>query len=227
MLALSVQQDIIRVLLDRHGRTFCDELGIPLHRNRPRDYFQLLCAVVLMSTRIRYSVAVTAARGLFEHGWKTVEALAASSHADRVMVLDAAHYVRYDETRSTMLGELCRLLIVRYQGDLRKLRREAEFDPIKERSLLKEFKGIGNTGVDIFFREVQMVWGELYPFIDAKAADAARVLGLPDDANTLAKIVGKPVFPRLVAALVRTNLEGDFEEIVMQSRTLEALARPQ
>jgi hypothetical protein len=46
----------------------------------------------------------------------------------------------------------------KYQGDLRKLRDAAEREPGRERALLKECKGLGEVGVDIFMREAQIVW---------------------------------------------------------------------
>ncbi len=72
-----------------------------------------------------------------------------------------------------MLGDTAQFLLEKYDGDLRKLRAEAGRDPKIERKLLKECKGIGDTGVDIFFREAQSAWGELRPFADKKALKAA------------------------------------------------------
>jgi hypothetical protein len=39
----------------------------------------------------------------------------------------------------------------------------------RECKLLKEFKGIGDVGANIFCREAQIAWDELYPFADRKA----------------------------------------------------------
>lgn len=68
-----------------------------------------------------------------------------------------------------MLGATAAMLQDKYQGDLRKLRDAAE----RERDLLKECKGLSEVGVDIFMREAQIVWPELYPFADRKALQAA------------------------------------------------------
>ena len=103
--------------------------------------------------------------------------------------LNAAGYARYDESTSRMLGETCDLLLERYRGDLRRLREEAPRDRKRERKLLKEFKGMGDTGVDIFFREAQAAWDELYPFADRRALQAASQLGLGSDRTTLAQLV--------------------------------------
>ncbi len=106
------------------------------------------------------------------------------------------------------------LLLDRYGGDLRNLREEASRDPERERELLKEFKGTGDVGTDVFFREVQVAWDESFPFADRRALEGARELGLEDNAEALAQLVGHRDFPKLVAALVRVQLEGDHDEVL-------------
>jgi hypothetical protein len=51
-----------------------------------------------------------------------------------------------------MLVDACELLLDRYRGDLRRLRAEAGRDPRQERRLLVQVRGLGEVGVDIFFR---------------------------------------------------------------------------
>ena len=84
----------------------------------------------------------------------------------------------------------------------------------RERALLQECKGLGEVGADIFCREAQIVWDELYPFADRRALEAARRLGLEDDPGLLAKRVPRKEFPRLVAALVRTGLAKDYDGVL-------------
>lgn len=113
-----------------------------------------------------------------------------------------------------MLGESADLILERWRGDLRELRGEAERDPGRERRLLKEFKGIGDVGVDIFFREVQGVWQELAPFVDRRALEMAERLGLTADADALARLVPDAELPTLVAALVRARLAKSQDEVL-------------
>ncbi len=207
-------KDTIKVLLNRCGRTFAEELGIDVGANTPSALFCLLMSALLFSARIGHGIALRSARLLIERGWTTAEKLAATTWEQRVHVLDEAGYVRYDERTSTMLGQTAELLIERYRGDLRNLRDAAGADPAVERRLLKEFKGIGEVGVDIFFREAQVAWPELFPFADDRVITAAKALGLPADANALARLVrGRRTFVRLVSALVRVQLERRQEEI--------------
>ncbi len=113
-----------------------------------------------------------------------------------------------------MLGQASELLLERYGGDLRRLREEAGRDPNRERALLRQLKGLGNVGIDIFFREVQVAWDELYPFADERALGEARQLGLPGDAKALARGHDRQAFARLVAALVRSSLAKDHDQIL-------------
>jgi endonuclease III len=208
---------IVEALLDRHGRSFCADLGIAIERNTPSPLFRWLCASILFSARISSDLAARAARALGEHGLTTPQRMADATWAERTRILNKAGYARYDESTSRMLGDTAALLIERYRGDLRRLRARAGHDPMAERRLLQEFKGIGETGADIFCREVQGVWPELYPFADRKALAAAQKLGLGDDAGDLARLVDQRDFPRLVAALIRTSLAVDYDSIIEQA----------
>lgn len=210
----SSRKDVADALLKRHGRTFAGELGIPVEKNTPSPLFRLLCASLLFSARIGANIAVNAAKALADEGWTTPEKMAAATWKERTKTLNESGYARYDKRTSTMLGETSGMLLDRYGGDLRKLREEANRDPREERKLLKEFKGIVEVGADICFREAQAAWEELFPFADKRALDEAEKLGLGDDAKSLARLVGKKDFPKLVAALVRVGLEGDHDEVL-------------
>jgi len=156
---------IVRAVLDRSPRTSAEELGIR-SLETPSGLVRLFVLAMLMSARIRAAVAEDAARALFRQRWTTARALAATSWDERARVLDQAGYARYDERTWTILGEDAELLLDRYRGDLRRLRDAADRDPRAERHLLKELKGIGDVGVDIFFREAQRSWGELRVDLD-------------------------------------------------------------
>jgi hypothetical protein len=207
------RDDVIAALLDRHGRTYAEELGIDVAKGTPSPLFRLLCAATLMSARIGSGIAAEAARNLAKRGWRSPAKLAGSTWEQRVKALNEAGYTRYQERTATMLGDLTEHLLERWDGDLRKLRDAAERDPKAERKLLKEFKGLGDVGVDIFFREVQVAWDELMPFADRRALDAAGRLKLPKDSEKLAGLTDARDYPRLVAALVRTELEDDYDAI--------------
>jgi hypothetical protein len=206
--------EIVEAVLDRHGRTYAEELGIDLERGGPSALFRMLVASILFSAPIGARQGLTAARALSEQGWTTAAKLAATSWEQRVRVLNQHGYARYGDRASAMLGDACALLLDRYGGDLRALRERAGRDPGGERTLLKQVKGVGDVGVDIFFREVQVTWDELYPFADPRALDAAKQLGLGSDLGKLAGGGDRERFARLVAGLVRVRLGHDYDEVL-------------
>ncbi len=218
---MSSHDSIARALLEQYGKTFSDELDIAVADNTPSTLFRLLCASLLFSARISTDIALAAARALFEHGWTSAEKMADSTWEERTRTLNEAGYARYDESTSRMLGDTVALLLDRYDGDLRNLREQAERDPAQERERLKEFKGIGDVGADIFFREVQLAWDELFPFADDRALEGARKLGLPDDAQGLLDLVGTKEYPQLVAALIRLQLHNGFDGVRQRAEELD------
>ncbi|WP_367194816.1 hypothetical protein [Amorphus sp. 3PC139-8] len=189
-----------------NSRTYAEELGIDLAKNTPSPLFRWLCASLLLSTRISAGLAMAAAKALAENGWTTASKMADATWEERVRVLNHAGYARYDESTSTRLADMSERMIKDYGGDLRKLREAAGRDPQEERKLLKQFKGIGDVGADIFCREMQVAWPELYPFVDKKSLSSAQKLGLADSEEELAGLVDRAELPRLLAALIHKEL---------------------
>jgi endonuclease III len=216
-MAKSNERAIAQAVLARYPKSYAEELGIDVARNTPAPLFQWLIASLLFSTRIAAGQAQSAARALFGKGWRTPKKMAAVTWAERVKVLNRSGYARYDESTSRYIAETTRLLLDHYGGDLRKLRKAAGRDPERERQLLKQFKGIGDVGADIFCREAQVAWDELYPFADRKALDTARQLELPTSAGGLARLVDRRDLPRLLAGLVHVGLAKEADEIREQA----------
>ena len=193
---------VVKNLLRESGRTFAEEAGITL-KDQPASLFKLLVLANLLSARITAGIAVAAARELFEAGGGTARGMAGLSWQDRVDALGRGHYVRYDESTASRLGDTADLVRDKYKGDLRRLAADAGHDPEKAGGLLQEFPGIGPTGVDIFLREAQAVWPWLRPHIDGQVQKGAGRLGLPGDAAELAGQVPDEELARFTAALVR------------------------
>jgi hypothetical protein len=196
--------DTVRALIDKAGRTYAEDAGISL-ADKPAPLYRLLVLSMLLSTRIKADIAVAAARELKRYG--TPRRMLDASWQDRVDALGRAHYVRYDESTATALGDGARLLLDEYKGDLRTIRGD---DLAKH---LRRFPKMGPVGVDIFCREAQAVWPELRPYLDKKTLDGAKKVGLPTDPATLAKRAGDDVH-RLAAALVRVSLDKKLADAV-------------
>ena len=166
------------------GTTYADQAGITL-RDKPMPLFQLLVLCMLASKPIDATIAVQAAHELFAAGLKTPKAVLAAERKTMIEAFGRAHYVRYDESSATRLADIASTVRDRYGGDLRELAVAGERDVNSVKRLLKQFKGIGDTGADIFLREVQDVWTWVRPHFDVRATNAAREIGLPADPRKL------------------------------------------
>ncbi|MFC4913455.1 endonuclease [Actinomadura gamaensis] len=206
---------VVKRLLRDAGRTYAEEAGIPL-KDQPGPLFRLVVLSNLLSARIGAEIAMAAARELFEASGGTARGLARLTWQQRVDALDRGHYVRYDESTATHLGDMADLVLDRYGGDLRRLAIEAGRDPERAAELLREFPGIGQVGVDIFCREAQLIWPWLRPYIDGLALKGAERLGLPADPKRLADEVPDKDLARFAAALVRVARDKKLAESILK-----------
>jgi hypothetical protein len=193
-------------LLEAAGHTYSEQAGIRL-ADKPSPLYRLLVLSVLLSTRIKADIAVAAAAELAKAGMTTPEKMLKATWQQRVDALGKAHYVRYDESTATALGDGAQLLHDEYRGDIRRLRQAADGDLDTLRRSLRRLPRLGPVGVDIFCREAQAVWPELRPYFDRKTLDGARKTGLPADPERLSRLVSADDLANLAAALVRVSLD--------------------
>ncbi|MFI1186158.1 endonuclease [Streptomyces californicus] len=203
-------------LLEECGRTYAAEAGIRL-RDTPQPLYQVLVLSHLLSARIRASVAVAAARALFEHGMRTPRRMADATWQQRVDSLGEGGYRRYDERTSTQLGEGAELVLDVWKGDLRRLRAEADGDGDTLRAGLQRVTGIGPAGADIFVREVQGVWSETGFHVGTKGLQGAERLGLPTSTDRLAEVARGRDPAVFAAALVRAALDRETADKVREA----------
>ena len=205
---------IARELLRRRPEGPADALGVDVSGGDPDALLRWLVTALLVSAPISATLAMGGARALFAAGLGTPRRMAEARWTDRVAALDAGGYARLDEKTATQLGALAEAVRDRWDGDLGRLREAAGRDPAAIRARLTEFKGIGTVGADVFCREAQRAWPELFPFADAKALAAAEKLGLGADAAALAaRLDRREDLPRLLTALVGADRAGELEEI--------------
>lgn len=215
-MSTSDRKRLVQGLLEQAGTTYAEEAGIRL-KDQPMPLFELLVLCMLASKPIDAAIAVQAARELFKAGLRRPDAVLDADRQDMIRAFGRAHYVRYDESSATRLTDIAETVRDRYGGDLRRLAAEADGDVRAAAGLLKQFKGIGDTGADIFLREVQDVWTWVRPYFDKRALDAARDLGLPAKPDDLAELAPRST-AKLAAALVRVSLDDALREKVSASR---------
>lgn len=200
-------------MLNNAGTTYAEEAGIRL-KDQPMPLFQLLTLCMLASKPIDATIAMQAARELFRAGLRTPQSVLKADRADMISAFGRAHYVRYDESSATRMVDIAAAVRDDYGGDLRKI---ATKDVKATVRLLKQFNGIGDTGADIFLREIQDVWTWARPYFDKRAVSAARQLGLPTDPDELGALAPRDN-SKLAAALVRVSLDDELREKVTSQR---------
>ena len=205
----AARKRVVRNLLKVAGSTYAEEAGIRL-KDQPMPLFQLLTLCMLASKPIDATIAMQAARELFRAGLRTPQSVLKADRADMIRAFGRAHYVRYDESSATRLVDIAKAVRDDYSGDLRRI---ATHDIKSTVRLLKQFKGIGDTGADIFLREIQDVWTWVRPYFDKRAVTAARQLGLPTDVDELGALAPRDN-ARLAAALVRVSLDDELRDKV-------------
>ncbi|MGE2735170.1 endonuclease [Mycolicibacterium vaccae] len=208
----STRPAVVQRLLDRAGTTYAEEAGIRL-RDKPMPLFQLLMLCMLASKPIDATTATRAAREMFRAGLRTPAQVRDAQRPVFIAAFGRARYVRYDESSATRAVDIAAAVLDRYGGDLRRLALAGERDIARTKRLLQEFKGIGDTGADIFLREVQDTWTWVRPYFDHRALAAAADLGLPDDPTVLAGLAPRSA-ANLAAALVRVSLDDELRDRV-------------
>jgi hypothetical protein len=217
------RKQLVRRLLKVAGTTYAAEAGVRLS-DKPMPLFELLVLCMLASKPIDAAIAMRAGRELFKKGLRTPKAVLAADRQTMIRAFGRAHYVRYDESSATRLTDMAERVRDEYSGDLRELGR-GRAHPVRGGArppphdvgaaarLLKKFKGIGDTGADIFLREIQDVWTWARPYFDKRATGAAKKLGLPSDPKELGALAPRDN-ARLAAALVRVSLDDELRRQV-------------
>lgn len=204
---------VVRRLLKVAGTTYAAEADVRIG-DKPMPLFQLLVLCMLASKPIDATIAMRAGHELFSDGLKTPKAVLDAERQTMIEAFGRARYARYDESSATRLTEMAQRVVDDYSGDLREIPRRTSNNVAAAKQMLKQFKGIGDTGADIFLREVQDVWTWVRPHFDKRATRTAKALGLPSDPEKLGALAPR-ANARLAAALVRTSLDDDVRRRVV------------
>ncbi|KAL8659511.1 MAG: hypothetical protein Q9226_000404 [Calogaya cf. arnoldii] len=197
-------------LLTKYGSLPLSDLGLPNPSSPDRDnILALIYNAMLTSARISHDLAYKSVKCLIEAGYQDIKTLTKSTWEERTEVLTKGGYTRYREKTATALGELAELIHSKYDGDLNNLLSKADSDPARIRGLVKEIKGIGNVGVDIFCDAAQGIWPCLSPFIDPRSMKTAKQCGIGDDLHAIWGSVGEDAekMCKLATALTKVRLE--------------------
>jgi len=136
--------------------TSARDLRIDLASKRESELFKWFLACLLFGKPIQAEIAGQACRALVAAGLTSPGAILRAGWDKLVLLLDQAHYVRYDFSTATKLLEVCQEL-QRHYGTLTNLLAQAKTAAELSRKL-QEFKHIGPVTARIFLREVRPIW---------------------------------------------------------------------
>ncbi|KAL4889461.1 COPI associated protein-domain-containing protein [Aspergillus ambiguus] len=172
--------------VQRFGRAPLD--GTPIKQPLTASAEILLAMVIdamLKSRPISHDLSQRAVNKLLDEGYHDIHKLESTSWEDMTMVLKDGGYNRYREQGATNLGQLAQFLNEKYDGDLNNLWEEAHHDRARTRELIREIKGLGDLGVDLFFNNVQSVWTPIAPFVDGRSLETAEQVGIGSDLDAI------------------------------------------
>ena len=164
-------------LVKSRGGRYASTLGIDLAAPDAGERFKWFLAAVLYGTRISESLATRTWRDFAARGVLTPACILATGWDGLVDILDAGGYVRYDYKTATKLLEVCAALMRDYGGSLDALHAAAADARDLENRLKALGKGIGDTTVAIFLRELRGIWTTVEPPLSPLALAAAKAMG--------------------------------------------------
>jgi hypothetical protein len=155
-------------------------LGIELVAKRKGEIVKWFLASILYSKPIRENSAtrtyqvfaknrVTTARSIVNAGWDRL-----------VRMLDEGGYTRYDFSTADKLLEVFNNLGSAYGGDLRRIYEQSKDEEELESRLKELGKGIGDTTISIFLRDMRHIWPKANPRPTPLVASALRQLHIQD-----------------------------------------------
>lgn len=203
---------VIEKLIAAFGGGFSKELGIDLSKGKSEEVFKWFLASKLFGARIGANIAIKTYKEFERCGVLSPERIIKTGWDGLVRILDNGGYARYDFSTATKLLEIMKDLEKDYNSDLNSLHQEARDKEELERLLKGLGKGIGDVTVNIFLRELRLIWGKARPEPSDLVKLSARNLGLikqrEDALKTLEKVWAKykiqgKDFCDLEAALVR------------------------
>jgi len=158
---------------------------------------ELLCAVVL-SRPISHRLGLRTIRTVLNapYHFSTPKSIADAGKEKVRQAMEDAHTQHKDKT-AEQIALIADVVTSHFSKDafdssLEKVREQGNNDWDGERDLLqKNIKGLGRTGLDIFFRRTQWLWDEAFPFVDERTARGADKLGLPRNADKLLEALEK------------------------------------
>ncbi|KAL1869995.1 hypothetical protein VTK73DRAFT_2838 [Phialemonium thermophilum] len=167
---------------------------------------------LLSSARISHNIAAKTVSCLLDEGYHDVETLGRDTWEQKTRVLRRGGYVRYDEKTATYLEELVSLIKDTYDGDASRILPQDKKGDEARRTVsdrLKDIKGLGPMGIELFLGSIQHYFPAVAPFLDSRSRKTAAEIGLGHDLDAIFGAVDQDAtaMAKLEVALTRVRLE--------------------
>ena len=153
----------LKSFVKQRGQPYSELLGIDLGSKRNEEIAKWFLAAILYSKPIRESSATKTYRCFAEKGVSSADMILHTGWDGLVSLLDAGGYTRYDFSTADKLLEVFGNLKEHYKGDLNLLHEQARDSEDLEIRLKALGKGIGETTVSIFLRDMRLAWSKADP----------------------------------------------------------------
>jgi hypothetical protein len=171
---------MFRDFVNKFGQPFSEMLDIDLKSRRNGEIVKWFLASILYGKPIRESSATATYRKFEEKGVISASKIVKTGWEGLVSILDDGGYTRYDFSTADRLLEIFRNLQKKYAGDLNRLYASARGEKDLEEKLKDLGRGIGDTTVSIFLRDMRIAWPKAEPRPSPLVALAMRELGIRD-----------------------------------------------
>ncbi|KAH7394399.1 hypothetical protein BKA66DRAFT_410594 [Pyrenochaeta sp. MPI-SDFR-AT-0127] len=152
---------------------------------------ELLCAVVL-SRPISHRLGLRTIRTVLSppYAFRNPVAIKTAGSKKVLQALQDARTQHKDKTAEEIELIADAVSNNNWHNDLGKIRKQTKGAVESERELLRRsIKGLGKTGLDIFYRRIQWLWTEAYPFVDSRTHVALEKLGLPKRPEGIVRMI--------------------------------------
>jgi hypothetical protein len=163
-----------------YGEPYSSMLGIILKPGRSENVVKWFLAAILYSKPITESSATRTYRCFARHGITTARRIVAAGWDRLVSILDEGGYTRYDFSTADKLLEVFGNLEKWYDGDLDRLYEASKGGAEVEANLKRLGKGIGETTVSVFLRDMRHIWKKAEPKPTPLVAMALKRLRIAD-----------------------------------------------
>lgn len=173
-----MERGALKTLLEKHGKRYSEVLGIRLETVSDGEVFKWFLASVLFGAPITESSVIKTYNCFKKHGVLSPEKILKSGWDGLVAILDEGSYTRYDFKTADKLLLVMGNLQKQYGGSLSLLHKQASDSADLEDRIKHLGKGIGDTTVSIFLRDLRGIWRKADPKPTPLVILAAMKLGI-------------------------------------------------